>query len=97
MNKPVKLACFIHSANMSIHKTEILDRILYYLKERDILEKIDFLLINNIGTELDETYYKNIHKNIIVANYSTDNSQFECITIKQLITYFIFTHQRSLI
>jgi len=87
MNKPVKLACFIHSANMSIHKTEILDRILYYLKERDILEKIDFLLINNIGTELDETYYKNIHKNIIVANYSTDNSQFECITIKQLITF----------
>ena len=87
MNSTDKLACFIHSTNMEIHKTDTLDYLLQYLKERDIFDKLDFILINNIGTELDETYYKRIHKKIIVVNYSTDINLFECVTIKQLITF----------
>ena len=72
---------------MEIHKTETLDYLLQYLKERDIFDKLEFILINNIGTELDETYYKRIHKKIVVVNYSTDINLFECVTIKQLITF----------
>jgi hypothetical protein len=82
-----KVACFIHSTNIDIHKTEILDSMISYLNERNIFDKLDFLLINNIGNELDETYYKNINKKIIVVNYSKDINLFECVTIKQLITF----------
>jgi len=82
-----KSICFIHSTNMSIHKTEILERIINYLKERNIFDFLEFLVINNIGDDIDETYFKNISDKIIVINYSKDISLFECVTIKHIISF----------
>ena len=82
-----KSVCFIHSTNMQIHKTEILERIINYLKERNIFDFLEFLVINNIGDDIDETYFKNISGKIIVINYSKDINLFECVTIKQVISF----------
>ena len=87
MNNDNKIACFIHSTNMHIHKTEILERILKYLKDRSIFDLLDLLVINNIGDDLDEAYFKNISEKIVVINYSSNTELFECATIKQVISF----------
>lgn len=80
-------ACFIHSTNMDITGSRILDMLINYLNERNIIDKLEFLAINNIGIPIDEEKYKNIHKKIIVINYSNDASLFENATMKQIITF----------
>lgn len=82
-----KSICFIHSTNMNIHNTEILERIVNYLKDRNIFDFLEFLVINNIGNEIDESFFKKISDKIIVINYSKDVSLFECVTIKQIISF----------
>lgn len=82
-----KIICFIHSTNMNIHKTEILEKFILYLKERTIFQYFEKIIINNIGEAIDETYFKNISEKIVVINYSLDITLFECATIKQIITF----------
>ena len=84
INLNIKIACFIHSSNMDIHKTEILEYLIQYLHNKNVFDKIDFLFINNIGTNLDEEYFKKINDKIIVSNYSNDLNLFEACTIKQM-------------
>ena len=82
-----KSICFIHSSNMNIHKTEILERIINYLKYRKLFDFFEFCIINNIGNDIDESHFKKINEKIIVINYSKDINLFECITIKQIISF----------
>jgi len=84
-----KNVCFIHSTNVAECGTVILDYLLEYLNSRGVIDKFDFLLINNIGIELDENKYTRINKRIVVVNFSDDISLFECCTIKQMITFSI--------
>ena len=84
---PNKIACFIHSTHIEECGTVIIDDLINYLNIRDFFDKIDFLLINNIGIELDEDKYKEISEKIIIVNFSDDVSLFECCTIKQMITF----------
>ena len=84
---PSKNVCFIHSTNMNITGTRILDMLINYLNYNDIINKLEFLVINNIGEPLDEDKYKNINEKIIVINYSNDISLFENATIKQIVTF----------
>ena len=87
MKKENKIACFIHSTNIDITKTEILDKLLGHLQANDIFAKLDVVFINNIGEALDETKYKEISNRIEVVNYSRDTNLFENCTIKQLIAF----------
>lgn len=82
-----KSICFIHSTNMNIHNTEILEKIINYLKDRNIFDFLEFFVINNIGNDIDESFFKKISDKIIVINYSKDVSLFECVTIKQIISF----------
>jgi hypothetical protein len=82
-----KNICFIHSTNINITGTFILDRLLSYLNKYNFLDKLEFLVINNIGEPLNEEKYKLINKKIIVNNYSSDVSLFENATMKQVITF----------
>ena len=84
---PSKNVCFIHSTNMNITGTRILDMLINYLINNDIINKLEFLVINNIGEPLDEDKYKNINEKIIVINYSNDISLFENTTMKQIVTF----------
>ena len=72
---------------MNITGTRILDMLINYLNYNDIINKLEFLVINNIGEPLDEDKYKNINEKIIVINYSNDISLFENATIKQIVTF----------
>jgi len=72
---------------MNITGTFILDILINYLNKCGIFDKLEFLMINNIGEPLDEEKYKNINKKIIVINYSNDISLFENATMKQIITF----------
>lgn len=81
------IVCFIHSTTMNLHNTEILERIVLYLKDRDFFQYVERVIINNIGAAIDEAYFKAISEKIVVINYSADISLFECATIKQVITF----------
>ena len=87
INKKSKIACFIHSTNIELHKTEILEYLVNYLNNLGIINKLDFLFINNIGINIDEDYFKKINDKIIVVNYSNDNNLFENCTLKQLYSF----------
>lgn len=87
MKEESKIACFIHSTNIGITNTEILDKLLGYLHANDIFAKLDLVFINNIGEALDETKYKQISNRIEVVNYSRDTNLFENCTIKQVIAF----------
>lgn len=82
-----KNVCFIHSTNMNITGTNILDMLLKYLNHHNLIDKLEFLVINNIGEPLDEEKYKQIHQKIVVINYSEDVSLFENATMKQVISF----------
>ena len=82
-----KNVCFIHSTNIATTGTFILDMMISYLNERNFIDSLEFLVINNIGDPLDEDKYMKIHKKIVVINYSEDISLFENATMKQVITF----------
>lgn len=82
-----KNVCFIHSTNIATTGTFILDMMISYLNERNFIDALEFLVINNIGEPLDEDKYTKIHKKIVVINYSEDASLFENATMKQVITF----------
>ena len=49
-----KNVCFIHSTNIATTGTFILDMMISYLNERNFIDALEFLVINNIGEPLDE-------------------------------------------
>ena len=71
-----KYYCFIHSCNLLESGTKMLN----YLLQR--IEHLPFetIFINNIGIPID----KEFGKNIILTNYSIDNTLFEIPTINKL-------------
>jgi hypothetical protein len=89
--KKSKNACFIHSTNIDLNKTEILEYLVNYLNNLEFIDKMDFLFINNIGIEINEDHFKKINdnkfSNIIIVNYSNDNNLFENCTLKQLYSF----------
>ena len=58
-----KIVCFIHSTHFEESGTIILDDIIEYLISRNVLYKLDYVLINNIGIPLDELKYKQLLPN----------------------------------
>ena len=82
-----KNVCFIHSTNIPTTGTFILDMMITYLNERNFIDSLEFLVINNIGEPLDEDKYMKIHKKIVIINYSEDISLFENATMKQVVAF----------
>ena len=82
-----KAVCFIHSTNIDITGTFILDMLLSYMNKYNTFDKLHQIIITNIGIPLDENKYRSMHPNIIQINYSNDASLFENATMKQVI-YF---------
>ena len=78
------VCCFIHSTHLNIWKTEILERIINYLKDTKFIEICDFIYINNIGEPINEDYFNKISEKIIITNYSSSTDLFENVTLKQL-------------
>ena len=42
-----------------------MDMMISYLNERNFIDALEFLVINNIGEPLDEDKYTKIHKKIV--------------------------------
>lgn len=82
-----KNACFIHSTTLEMHKTEILESMIAYLKTTDIFDKLDVCFINNIGIPIDQNKFASVSNKIIINNYSTNTSLFENCTMKQIISF----------
>jgi len=80
--------CFIHSCTTPINGTEILDSILDTVTKSGILDILDFLIINNVGLPLNDTY-TNLHPKIQVNQYSSDITVFELPTLKLLYKYSV--------
>jgi hypothetical protein len=78
------VCCFIHSTYLEIWKTEILERIVNYLKDTNFIEICDFIYINNIGETINEDYFNKISEKIIITNYSKSTDLFENFTLKQI-------------
>jgi hypothetical protein len=79
-----KTACFIHSTNLNINKTEILEHLINYLSNCDFFSNIDFVFINNIGEPINNNFFHNISTKIIINNFSNDTNLFEICTLKLL-------------
>jgi GR25 family glycosyltransferase involved in LPS biosynthesis len=76
--------CFIHSCSINFN-TYKLDYLINYISDNGILDKLDLLIINNIGTESPYDKYNPINFNKIkIINYSNDIHLYELCTIKLL-------------
>lgn len=79
-----KRACFIHSTNLNIYKTEKLEYLINYLNKCNFFDSIDYCFINNIGDAIEESFFNHVSKKIIINNYSEDTSLFENCTLRLL-------------
>jgi hypothetical protein len=82
-----KNVCFIHSTNINITGTAMLDMLINHLNNNNIFDVMEFVYINNIGEPIDENKYTNINSKIIVSNFSEDTTLFENATMKQVIAF----------
>jgi hypothetical protein len=83
----IKNACFIHSTNINITGTAMLDMLINHLNNINIFDVMEFVFINNIGEPLDENKYISINPKIIINNFSEDSTLFENATMKQVIAF----------
>ena len=98
-----KVACFIHSSNMDIWKTEILENFINQMKNANFFELVDFIFINNLGKKIDENMFQHISNKIIVQNYSEDTKEFEKVTLKIIHSFskinpdykFLYIHTKG--
>jgi len=77
-----KVACFIHSTNMDVWKDELLCMLLKHIVVSGLVDKLDFIYVNNIGKPLDPTKICGIHEKVVVENFSRDLNLFENYTIR---------------
>lgn len=92
-----KNVCFIHSTNINITGTAMLDMLINHLNSHNIFDIMEFVYINNIGEPLDEEKYTNINKKIIVGNFSEDSTLFENATMKQIIAFSKIHHDYNIL
>ena len=98
-----KVACFIHSSNMEIWGTEILENFINQLKNANFFDLVDFIFINNLGKKIDENMFQHISNKIIVQNYSEDTKEFEKVTLKIIHSFskinpdykFLYIHTKG--
>jgi len=81
---PPKVACFIHSTTMELHRDKFLIEILDYFKELQILDKLTYLCINNTGLKLDEEKIEREYAPAKVIHCLHNTNEFEIPTIKLL-------------
>jgi len=85
-NKTLKNVCFIHSCHLQETGTESLDNLLKHINGSSLVEKLDLIIINNIGLDIDCSKYETSNK-IKVINYSKNTNLWEIPTLK-LMHYF---------
>jgi len=79
-----KVACFIHSTNMDVWSDEILCMLIQDIISCGLVDKLDFIYVNNIGHPLDSQKICNYHEKIVVENFSRDLGLFENYTIRTI-------------
>lgn len=79
-----KVACFIHSTYLDIWKDELLTMLLKHIIISGLVDKLDFIYVNNIGSPLDFQKLYNYHPKIVVENYSRELNLFENFTIRSV-------------
>lgn len=86
IDKSIKTACFIHSCNIKLNGTESLDNLLIQLKQTNMLDLLDLVVVNNIGLPLDANVYKSDDK--IKFIQCSDNSKlFERPTLQLMHSF----------
>ncbi len=73
--------CFIHSCTIDTFGTEVLDELIYKIENSTLFNHLDYIIVNNIGNNIDKRKYKNNTK-IKIINHSSDVSLFELPTLK---------------
>ncbi len=81
----VEKVCFIHSCNMEKSGTKVLDELYTEIKESGLLNELDYLVVNNIGIDLDKNHFNDSKVKII--NHSTETNLFEIPTIMKILQF----------
>ena len=86
-NRKFDNVCFIHSCTIN-NNISILEKLINIIKESNLINELDIIVINNIGNKIDNNFNNN---KIYIINYSEDISLFEIPTIN-LIYSFSYYH-----
>jgi GR25 family glycosyltransferase involved in LPS biosynthesis len=89
-SKNLKNVCFIHSCHLSGKGTESLDNLLFKINNSGLMDKLDLLIINNIGIEIDSSKYE-VSNKIKLINFSENTQLWEMPTLK--IMHYFATQQ----
>lgn len=82
-----KIACFIHSTNLSLWEDTVLVQLLKRLKTTGLLEKMQHVCVVNTGEPLNVISIEKDYAPTKVINWSNSTMEFETCTIKQIVTY----------
>jgi len=84
MSDTSKIVCFLHSCTLDLWGTTILEYIVNYIHNKGLLDKLQYLFVNNTGKEIKTDMFSNISDKIVIINYSSDPSVFENCTLRYL-------------
>ena len=67
--------CFIHSCNMKLNGTNLLEKIITDIQNSNLISKLDYIIIINIGEKYNETCiscisFISLYKSLSVENKS---------------------------
>ena len=79
-----KIGCYFHNTNTPLWGTEVLEYLIQYIYDHQMLDILDFIYINNIGKEIDTKMFSHLSDKIIICNDSPDLNKYECITLRKL-------------
>lgn len=85
-DKSIKTACFIHSCNTTLNGTSSLDNLLAQLKQTNMLDVLDLVVVNNIGLPLDSCTYVS-DKKIKFIQCSDNSGLFERPTLQLMHSF----------
>jgi len=91
--KTLQNVCFIHSCHLKEKGTESLDNLLKQINDSGLSEKLDLIIIINIGIDIDTFKYETSNK-IKLINYSQNTQLWEIPTLK-LMHYFSLQQQNK--
>ena len=79
LNDEKESYCFIHSCYLKESGTKILNYIISYIENSNLLDKFNNIFIINIGENITDNYFYN--KKIIIINFSSNRYLSENVTI----------------
>ena len=85
LDTKIERICFIHSCNLKGVGTAVLEELYKEIVDSGLINKLDYIVVNNIGIKLNKNYFKN--RKVKIINHSEDTSSFEIPTIEKVLNF----------